>query len=801
MNLYSLNWNVAICLEIYFKMLYFVFSLIITLICFVIFIDIFKFKLIYFFRKFIFRILPELLLLLYLNFFMISIINSKITTSLSKTKFYSLSNQINMIFFHKFYNLTLFDFIVILICLYYLVIIINLVIRKHYLNKISYLKTTLIYKYFEEIKWIIVIFYIIYFIVLYVSREYFIYSLQQYINIFTIFNIYCTIEMFLMMRELEITLLSNIFNNKIGKFDVKEFIKDENYRIYDFDMMFEEKKYLFKEVNNYLNYYQKEALTICIDGDCGSGKTSFSGVLRKQLNEDYYVFEINSLMVSENNKLNDYFNFVMGDLFRAHGIYNSKLLKKYMNIVNYVIGDKISNIVNYFLDETLKKSYFDLKDDLNLYTKKIFDPNLNKSLDKKGIIFIVDDLERIYNEAKIVNMLIFSQYVINFDYVKFIFITNLDILSNKIDNKYLNMFIHKIFKIDNTDTNKILSKYFSELDLYENSNKKQGNLSKWFGLLSKIDFHKNIEEFGIYLYNNINLEYYIFYKKWIEYKNEVYECIKKLDIDITSKSFDYEVMNDYYNYIYFNKAFLGDERDVILDNIYSINKFNKNKFDLYDDEQIMSLWVYLEKNELLSKEMYLDDKKYRIYKNFIKYKNNIEKMGSFLNLKLEKNPRNLKRQVSFFCYSFERLDEYLNDIREHKHFNDVLRLVNQRDFILFFLLICFFKISNFITDINEEFKVSFENSVDIEGIYNFIDSNYETLKTSSTTGFISFVNENVNELDVEIYVNLKNFDKGINYMFLCFYVQTYIYKKRVLEDVNEEGFELLIKFISTLNRN
>src|SRR5699024_2655652 len=158
------------------------------------------------------------------------------------------------------------------------------------------------------------------------------------------------------------------------------------------------------------------ALTICIDGKCGCGKTSFAGVLQKQLNDDYYVFEINSLIVTENNRLNDYFNFIMGNLFKAHGIYNSKLLKNYMNIISYVISDKISNFVNYFLDENFIKSYFDLRDEINLYTKKIFDSNFNKNLDKKGIIFIVDDLERVYNEAQIVNMLIFSQYIISFDY-------------------------------------------------------------------------------------------------------------------------------------------------------------------------------------------------------------------------------------------------------------------------------------------------------------------------------------------------------------------------------------------------
>ncbi len=779
-------------------------SLLIAIVYFFIFIYIFRFKFRYFFKKFVYRVLPELIILMYFNFFMISIINSKIIISLSKTQFYSVANQINTIFFHRFYNLTFFDFIMTIVLVYFLIIIIKSFFYRNYLSKLKYFKTTVIYKYFNEVKYLIIGFYLIYFISLYVSREYFIYSPAQYINIFTIFNVYFVLNMFLMMKELEITLISSLFDYKIDKFNAKDFIKDENYRIYDFDMMFEEKKYLFKEVNNYLNYYQKEALTICIDGDCGCGKTSFAGVLQKQLNKDYYVFDINSLIVTENNRLNDYFNFVIENLFKAHCIYSSKLLKNYMNIISYVVSDKISNVVNYFMDENFKKNYFDLRDEINSCIKKIFDPTINKHTDKKGIIFIVDDLERVYNEVQIVNMLIFSQYIISFDYVKFIFVTNLDVLDEKIDSRYLNMFIHKVFKIDDTNTNDILSKYFRELDVYEKINKRY-NLNEWFNILTTIEFDENIKEFGMYLYNNINLEYYIFSKKWMEYKTKILEKLKEnscLDGSFARiNNFDYEVMNDYYNYIYFKKSFLEDIRDVVLDNIYVINRSDKIKFDLYSDEQVIAVWIYLEKNGFLDSSLYLDKEKYRIYKNLIKYKNSIDKIGSLVNLKLEKNPRNLKRQVSFFWYSFEKLNEYLEQIKEHQHFDDVLKLVTQRDFILFFMLMCFFQISNFIEDDLEEFKVSFKNNIDIIGIYKFLNSNYEDLKICSVRGLTSFVNENADKVDIENYVSLKGFDKGINYIFVCFYVQTYIYKKMILEDVNEEGLELLVNFIYNLNRN
>lgn len=779
-------------------------SLLITIIYFCIFLYIFRFKLRYFLKKFVFRVLPELIIMMYFNFFVVSIINSNITSSLSKTQFYSFANQINTIFFHKFYHLTFFDFIMMLLYVYFVLIIIKSLFNKNYLSKLKYLKTTIIYKYFNEVRWLIFCFYVIYLIGLYVSREYFIYSIEHYINLFTIFNIYFVLDMFLMMKELEIILVPDLFDYKINKFDVKDFIKDENYRIYDFEMMFEEKKYLFREVSKYLNYYQKQALTICIDGGCGCGKTSFAGVLQKQLNHDYYVFDINSLVFTENNRLNDYFNLVIENLFKAHGIYNSKLLKNYMNIINYVISDKISNMVNYFLDEDFKKSYFDLRDEINSCIKKIFDPNLNSKIDKKGIIFIVDDLERVYSEAQIVNMLIFSQYIISFDYVKFIFVTNLDILNEKIDSRYLNMFIHKVFKIDDTDTNNILSKYFKELDVYEKINKRD-NLNEWFNILTTIEFDENIKEFGMYLYNNINLEYYIFSKKWMEYKTKLLEKLNENSLldgpFMNINNLDYEIMNDYYNYVYFKKSFLEDIRDVILNNIYIINKSHKIKFDLYNDEQVISIWIYLEKNGMLDSSMHFDKEKHTIYNNFIKYKQNIDKIGNLVNLKLEKNPRNLKRQVSFFLYSFEKLNKYLDEIKDNEYFDEVLKLVTQRDFILFFMLICFFQISNFIEDNSEKFKVSFKNDVDIKGIYKFLYSNYENLKMSSVRGLTSFVNEYAGKATIEEYVSLKGFDKGINYIFLCSYIQTYIYKKMILEDVNEEVLELLTNFIYNLNRN
>ncbi len=48
--------------------------------------------------------------------------------------------------------------------------------------------------------------------------------------------------------------------------------------------------------------------------------------------------------------------------------------------------------------------------------------------------------------------------------------------------------------------------------------------------------------------------------------------------------------------------------------------------------------------------------------------------------------------------------------------------------------------------------------------------------------------DNIDKIDIDKYINLKGFDKGINYIYLCFYIQTYIYKKLILEDVNEESF-------------
>ena len=58
--------------------------------------------------------------------------------------------------------------------------------------------------------------------------------------------------------------------------------------------------------------------------------------------------------------------------------------------------------------------------------------------------------------------------------------------------------------------------------------------------------------------------------------------------------------------------------------------------------------------------------------------------------------------------------------------------------------------------------------------------------------------DNIDKIDIDKYINLKGFDKGINYIYLCFYIQTYIYKKLILEDVNEESFEILIDFIYNL---
>ncbi len=718
-------------------------SLVIAIIYLYIFLYIFRYKLLDFIKKFIFRIVPESLILIYISFFMISIINSKIINSLSKTQIYNFANQINNIFFHKFYNLTLFDFIIILLCFYFIIIIVMTCQKRGYISKLSYLKCTVVYKYFTEIKIIVIIFYIVYLILLYVSREYFIYDFKHYVGIFTIFNIYSILNLFLIMTELEFLLLPDLFENKVNKFSKKNFIKDDNYIIYDFNMMFNEKKHLFIELCNYLKYYHKEPLTICIDGESGVGKSTFSYVLQKELNDDYYVFNINSLIFTENNKLNDYFNYIIENLFKAHGIYNSKSLKNYMNIINYVMNDKVSNLVNYFMNDKIQKNYFEIKDEINNCIVKIFGSDSEVKF-KKGIIFIIDDLERIYNDSQIV------------------------------------------IKIERCEDSSL-------------------NIGSWITHLLDIEFDKYIKEFGVYLYNNINLEYYILKKKWIDYKRILLEDLRngglidnKNNIVFNFNNSGYEMINEYYNYIYFKKSFLGDNREVILDNIYNLIKEEYINMDLYDDEQVIAIWIYMEKNNKLLNCIKFNINHYRVYKNLTLYKNNMNKVNYLIDLKLDNSPRNLKRQVSFFLYSFEKLDEYLCNLRNDKNFCYIIDIVNQRDFILFFMVICFFRISNFIVSDFDDNSFKSDNNINILSIYKFLVSNHETLKGYSVKGIISFVYDNIDKIDIDKYINLKGFDKGINYIYLCFYIQTYIYKKLILEDVNEESFEILIDFIYNL---
>lgn len=783
-------------------------SLIILIIYFFIFLYIYRYKIVEFLKKFTFRIIPESLILIYINFFTISILNSKVSGSISKTNFFDVANQINSIFFYRFYQLTLFEFIVLIVYLYLIIVAIKAFMQRGYLNKLSYLKTVFVYKYFNEIKIFIILSYVIYIILLYISREYFIYTSSHYTGMFIIFNIYLLLNMFMVMMELEFLLLPNLFEYKINKFNNKNFIKDENYMIYDFNMMFNEKKHLFIELCNYLKYYDKEPLTICIDGKGGSGKSTFACVLQKELNKDYYVFNINGLIFTENNKLNDYFNFIIENLFKAHGVvYNSKILKNYMNIINSVMDDKVTSMLSNFLNEKVQSNYIDIKDEMNNYINKIFS---EKSRDgKKGIIFIIDDIERIYNESQIVNILMFSQYILGFNYVKFIFVTNLDVLRKKLDNQYLDMFIHKVFKIDNTSTNDILLKYFDELITFKSSDY-DGNLYNWFNNLSKIDFDKYVREFGVYLYNNINLEYYIFTKKWIEYKGELLRVLRGNGmlnqdniISLNLSDFSYEGLNEYYNYIYFKKQFLGNNIEIVLNNIYKIIKSNKIDLDMYDDDQIIAIWIYLEKNNMIDTSNGLDKNKYRVYKNLTIYKKSIDKTIPLINLKLDNSPRNLKRQISFFLYNFEKLDEYLSSIKGmNSNYYYIEEIVNQKDFILLFIILCFFRISNLINvedNLDEPDLVS--DNINILDIYKFFSSNYEDLKSCSVQGIISFVYDNIDRIDIEEYVRLKGFDNGINYIYICFYVHSYIYKKLILEEVNEDAFEELIIFVDDLIKN
>lgn len=228
------------------------------------------------------------------------------------------------------------------------------------------------------------------------------------------------------------------------------------------DQLFKTRK---KELDYILKYFRdnknniKEPFAISISGKWGEGKTSFTNVLKEELKNDYIILDIQPMITDTKEGLIKYFSSILENQFIHHGleIGVDSSIEDYFNAVFSLIDSK--GII--YNNNIFKKNNTDKLDlrEKKRYLQNDIDKLILKS--KKNILVVVDDFDRVDNEARY-SILTFIKEIVNFNGIKTIILLDYSIVENednKITYEFLEKFINKRFELSRIDKDEILEYY------------------------------------------------------------------------------------------------------------------------------------------------------------------------------------------------------------------------------------------------------------------------------------------------------------------------------------------------------
>ncbi|MDU1456471.1 MAG: P-loop NTPase fold protein [Paeniclostridium sordellii] len=259
------------------------------------------------------------------------------------------------------------------------------------------------------------------------------------------------------------------------------------------DKLFKTRK---KELSYILSYFKKninkieEPFAMSISGRWGEGKSSFTNVLKKELEDEYIIFDIQPMVTDTREGLIKYFFSNLEKQFTYYGLSvgNGSSIENYFSSILKLIDSK--GIISIKQEaKNLNSNKFDLREkktDLQQDIKSLIDES------GKNILIVVDDFDRVDNEVKY-SMLTFIKEIINFNGIKSLILLDYSTLKkdgeSKITYEFLEKFINKRFELSKLTIEEILEYY--EKALTEESN--NGLKADSDEILSKSKVIKNIK--------------------------------------------------------------------------------------------------------------------------------------------------------------------------------------------------------------------------------------------------------------------------------------------------------------------
>lgn len=546
-----------------------------------------------------------------------------------------------------------------------------------------------------------------------------------------------------------------------------------------------------------IDYKQKDSLIISIEGEWGSGKTSFANLMKGELNDKVTLIHFNPWMVNGFEELVRYFfsellKEICFDNFEAK--LKEEILKDFKSFLSIITPNAIKFKtpvfeVGYNLKETIfsedEESLYNLKNKLNGYLEK---------LDKK-IVIIIDDIDRLTDKETetffrlVKGIADFNNIVYVLLYDKEIVANSLKKFKNEKGEKYLDKIVQYSLSLPKAHNNILREELISDLNKLIDEIKKDGkeyifDENRWGIVISCIDkYIKNLRDVKKII-SIMSFEYPLICEDVNFIDFFVISLIKVQNAEL------YKIIKDNPNNFFGNKTLEEQEKA----NKRILESFDK-KFDEYK-EILKSIFPafyeyglqlgYVHKNKYMASNEYFENYfSFSVSTNSISHKEYADILPLMFSLKYEEFKEKIlnfdrNRKSKELIYMFTQ-----RDLKNISYENDILIL----------------GISNILIVAKNVKEGVYDKSLgflDFPGPeYIFCHCAFKLLKKANNTGDIIlklFENEQIPLIyKVDLLEDIEKSLKDYNEPIVIEENKLTTYKERIIKSLSSLSFTDLIK--------
>ncbi|MGL5479112.1 MAG: P-loop NTPase fold protein [Clostridium sp.] len=235
---------------------------------------------------------------------------------------------------------------------------------------------------------------------------------------------------------------------------------------YCYDELFPTRKSQADSIIRYIDSYNdNDRFALLLNGSWGEGKTSLIKGIEDKCQNKYNMIFIQPMMFDKRDLLTKYFFERLKEILNEKKIYTGKgsnVELYFSSLLNWV--NKKSTVG--FIDNIINKETKDFRE-----IKEELQSDIKKYVEDKKIIVIVDDFDRVEVET-IKEVLMFIREIIDFDGISIILLMEYSkIISNSIDDAYLNKYIDFRINLNSVEINEIITTFVeTAIRLEENNN-------------------------------------------------------------------------------------------------------------------------------------------------------------------------------------------------------------------------------------------------------------------------------------------------------------------------------------------